>query len=426
MLKLDRWITIRLFCFLLPFLPASAASLEEEIKSATHEVVQRKDSDAYEFDWLRQRWVKYRDAEAALEAWSAGRNKPDEAARAQCVQRLDRAWLKDLRTIAATGDFADIKPGSNQGADETPAGPDPKNDPPLNAIYTALREQVIATKRPRLIAALIQSESAWLWYAELQADGEGYVKGGVKRRRNLAMADLGRRRIKELQHVADTLGFSLPPNPVADQFEGIDRDTVVSPDNRLRIEQATPDVWVVSNETNLRARLPEYAHGDDHTQIGMSSDFAFSPGNQWILRTQKIYHLEDGAYLYKRLPRTVVGYERATSEPLDILAWEFFQKAAQTPFFDPSAGGVVKFHSWKPGAVQLSLNSRLLPSPIKEVADFIVEYDLRKGTFSIPKDLQYHDRNAVQREGRRLLGSPPKSTDIMPQRFRRRAHSLRR
>ncbi len=388
-----------MFCILLPLLPASAASLEKEIRSATHDVLQRKNSNSYQFDWLHQRWVKYRDAEAALEAWSAGRTKPDEAAWARCVERLDRAWLKDLRTIAATGDFADLKPGTYQGTDQIPGGLAPNDDLPLRTIYTALREQVIATKTPGLIAALIQSQSAWLWYAGLQADGEGYLKDGVQGRRNLAMASLGRRRVNELQQVADTLGIPLAPKSVADQLYSLDQDTVVSPDNTLRIEQAGKDVWVVSNETNVRARLPEYPHGDDHTQIGMPSGFAFSPGNQWILRTQKIYHLEDGAYLYKRMPRKVVAYERATREPLDILAWKFFQKATKIPSFDPSEGGVVNFHSWKPAAVRLSLNSRILPAPIKQVVDFIVEYDLREGTFSIPKEFQDNDRTAVERTG---------------------------
>jgi hypothetical protein len=364
----SRGLAIRLLCILLPLLPASAASLEKEIKSATHDVLQRKDSDANEFDWLHQRWVKYRDAEAALEAWSAGRIKPDEAARARCVERLDRAWLKDLRTIAATGDFADLKPGSYQGADQIPGGLGPNDDLPLRAIYTDLRERVIATKTSGLIASLIQSESAWLWYAGLQADGEGYLKDGGPGRRNLAMADLGRRRVDELQQVADTLGIALAPHPIADQLYGLDQDTVVSPDNSLRIEQAARDVWVVSNETNVRARLPEYPHGDDHTQIGMPSEFEFSPGNQWILRTQKIYHLESGAYLYKRVPRKVVGYERATREPLDILAWKFFQKAAKVPSLDPTAGGVINFRAWKPEPCNSASTRVFFQHPLKKLS----------------------------------------------------------
>jgi hypothetical protein len=170
-----------------------------------------------------------------------------------------------------------------------------------------------------------------------------------------------------------------------------------SPDLSLHIEQVHDAIsssdgylvndtaGVVSSRTGERALLPEK---DDELGIGRGnpyvavSEFFISPDNQWICRTQKFHHGMSAAYLYKRVKGLI--YQKATSKPLDVLTWRFFEQKAGVKIPPSSAEGVVNFVDWAPHSLILELN------PNKNLASKIegglVNYDLKTGKFSIPQN----------------------------------------
>jgi hypothetical protein len=385
--------------------PVRPDSVDDQLNAAYKKVLTRPDVDPDGLKWLETQWIAYRDAEANFEAHCAGAAKPNEEARQAALANLTLVRLRQLTHLAQNGQFDDLPSGTYRGTDAVPGGLEPHFESLSSGTYAVIRREMIALRQPALIATLIQSEKTWDAFAQVQADNEGIkdtrnsTDEAVTAQRNISMWHLDLLRLNDLQHDA-----SLIPLPITRSdlltAEGdttdLDNSTTVSPDGTLRIEQPSQsESWVISNLTDERFRLEELDH-DAHTNTAnaqMTSEYFFSPDNRWILRTQKIYHGLDGAYLYERVSPSKLTFKPATRQPLDVLAWKFFQGATKCTPFDFTQGGVVNFVSWKPGFLRLSLNAseRLT---FANVDDFVVAYDLKMGQFSIPPGLESHDRQA--------------------------------
>jgi hypothetical protein len=383
-----------------------ASDLNDQLNAAYKKILARSDVTPSEMNWLEQHWITYRDAEANFEATCANPTNSPETTRTAALENLTRIRLGQLEHLAADGKFADLKPGTYKGSDALPGGLDPNFNSVEANTYDVLRAALIARRQPVLIAALIASEKAWLNFAGLQEDNEGINRPNNPNDpngaavRNVAAQLLDEARLNELQHDASLVPISLPTGQLSPNGIDIntdDRSTYLSPDGTLRIEQPGRGICAVnSNLTGKRTELANVDHDAENNtgKVDMESEFEISPDNVWILRTQKIYHGLDGAYLYKRASTDKFEYQPATREALDVLAWKFFQQITKRKEVRPTEGGVVNFAGWKTGALRLSLNASSHETDT-DIADFIVAYNLKTGTFSIPKDVAAHNQKAV-------------------------------
>ena len=330
-----------------------------------------------ELQWTELHWIAYRDAEANLQAWIAGKSSPDEAARESSLNETTRRRTTELLQTAA-GKPGDISP------DNTPVSPANAGQG-LSAAdaYAALRSKVIAQNNADLISALILSQKAWLDFSELQGAGSEEAM-----------------RLKDLLADAKLLNIDLGKIPPEPDQDGLDRNTEVSPDHLLRIEQTGDhSAWVISNQTGARAQLPLAA---DEANVGRGqptvevSEFSISPDGRWIFRTQKFYHGMCGAYLYERA--SGLNYKAATDRPLDLPAWEYFGKMSHMK--DATEGGVVNFVAWKNGRLRISLNASSHLT-FGDVDDWRVDYDPETKSFSVPDNLKESDRKAFDPSSQR-------------------------
>jgi uncharacterized protein YecT (DUF1311 family) len=359
-----------------------ADDADDQLNAAYHQALAGGRVRPAELKWEEEHWLVYRDAEANLQAWIAGGTHPDEAARAASLARTTATRTNELRALAQTGPPANAPPTTSALPGADGATPDNLTD---DDAYRALKTAAISRHDPQLLAALILDQKAWLQFSQLQRDFES-VPGAAPRQDSLVRwrAD------------AAALGVPLPrtSSGTDDPFGDTDLDTEVSPDHLLRIEQSGGQGWLISNQTGQRALLPQK---QDEAGVGRStptvlvSEYAISPDDAWIFRTQKFYHGMCGAYLYHRV--SGLTYRAATPKPLDILAWHFFEQTTHMSLFNSAEGGVVRFVAWPPGQLRISLNAKetLIHG---FVADWIVDYDFAKGRFSIPTDHRESDRHA--------------------------------
>ena len=369
---------------------ACADTLDEQLNAAYQQASASKRIAPEGLKWTELHWITYRDAEANLQAWLSGRSQPDEAARQAILAQLTQVRLEELQHIAQDGTSGMVTDGGDAAHETLLVG---------NA-SAAVRQSIIDWGSPDLTSALLLDQKAWLEFSDLQADYDGYQphlsREEQLRRRSLSLARLYRLRLAQLQADAAKFDITIGP-PVsaaasAAEFK-TERESEVSPAHDLRIEQPEEgQCWVISNKTGERALLPT-AGDEANTGRGKPtvpvSDFAISPDEHWIFRLQKFYHGMNGAYLYER--DSGVHFKPATEQPLDILAWKFFQKS--TGNADPTAEGVVHFVSWDPGCLRFSLNASKRLT-FANVNDWLVDYDLKTKTFSIPPDAIEHDRAA--------------------------------
>jgi uncharacterized protein YecT (DUF1311 family) len=369
-----------------------AESQDDQLNAAYHEALASKKLDPESLKWIELHWIPFRDAEANLQAWISGKSLPDEAARQASIEHSTKVRLADLIHVAADGKSADLSVNYSTG------------DLAVAEAYSSLRQQVLAKNNPHLTAALISDQKAWLEFSELQADYDGGISspGKPDEMRAASAARLNGLRLSQLKADANALGISLAAPQPANGDEpdiGIDRNTEVSPDDMIRIEQDDQNennvqAWIISNTTGERALLPmkndEADTGRDKPTVSIS-EFAISPDHRWIFRTQKFYHGMCGAYLYQQI--SGLQYKAATEKPLDMLAWNFFKKAAPADNVDVTEGGVVNFSSWGHDYLRISLNAseRLT---FGNVNDWLVDYNLRARTFSVSAELKEHDRRS--------------------------------
>jgi uncharacterized protein YecT (DUF1311 family) len=378
------------------------AVLNDAYRSALHS----SHVDPEFLKWTEIHWITYRDAEADLQGRLAGGGKIDLAAKDGSLKISTELRIQELLHLAKDGFSGDLSDGATNQATDAVAD-----------AYRNLRMEAQAKGDPLLMSAVIADQKAWFVFSDLQADYDGYrpnhTEEDSNHNRQMSMLRMDRLRLAQLQNALSKLGISAkasatPAGPVT--MDQDDRSTELSPDGSIRIEQSdgaiTADdtgqtsapAWVVSNKTGQREKLPL----DDEKGVGRGnptvaiSEYAISPDDQWIFRTQKFYHGMCGAYLYRRV--SDLKYEKATLAPLDIMAWKFFQGHAKG-FADTSQGGVVNFVKWRSTALRISLNAsdRLT---FGNVGDWQVDYDLKTGSFSIPADQIEHDRQAVDESHR--------------------------
>jgi len=398
-------IDVALFGFVLAFATLVRAEVGDDpaLNQAYQEAVASKKINPESLKWTELQWITYRDAEAELQAKLGGSSKPDDAARVASLKATTAMRTAELQHLAKDGTSADLAEGRLEEAGVTNA-------------YATLRKVAIASHDPDLIAAVIADQKAWLAFSGLEIDYDGYVPGhgSDPEKRRMSAVRLDRLRLAQLEADLSRLGVHEDTPDAAREATSRpnDRMTEVSPDHLLRIEQ-TDDAtwttsgfpvpataWIISNQTGERETLPLK---DDETGIGRGdptvalSEYAISPDGQWIFRTQKFFHGMDGAYLYKRA--TGLHYAKATERPLDILAWEFFQATTHVAVTDTTHGGVIRFVAWEPHALRISLNAaeRLT---FANVNNWLADYDLTTGKFSVPVDAAAHDAKAFDASGR--------------------------
>ncbi len=344
--------------------------------------------------WTETKWIAYRDAEANLDATIKGGMPTDEVARKASLQKRTEIRIAELRHLAKDRFSGDLPPDSA-----------PDEDSQVEAAYSDLRNAVTLRHDPELIAAVIEDQKAWGIFSQLQADYDGFRPGPSRvdenrqneiRRRAILRMDI--LRLAQLQADLSALAISgavtVAPSPAPVQDD--DRNTTLSPDNSIRIEQVNGTSKVYSNKTGESRDLPKTADelgtGRDKPTVEIS-EYAISPDNAWIFRTQKFYHGMCGAYLYKRTEG--LEYDFATKEPLDALAWKFFQKEVHGDGLDVSQGGVVRGDFKTADDLRLSLNAaeRLT---FADVNDWEVDYNLTNGTFSVPAEVTEHDHEAFK------------------------------
>ncbi len=393
-----------LFWLVLAFATPVGAEVENDaaLNQAYQAAVASKKIDPESLKWTELQWITYRDAEAELQAKLTGGSKPDDAARVTSLQAITAVRIAELQHLAKDGTSADLAEGRLEEAGVANA-------------YATLRKAAIASHDPDLIAAVIADQKAWLAFSGLVADYDGYVPGhgSDPEKRRMSAVRLDQLRLAQLEADLSRLGVHEDaPDPTQETTSPTnDRMTEVSPDHLLRIEQTNDATgttngfspmtsWIISNRTGEREVLPLK---DDETGIGRGnptvaeSEYAISPDGQWIFRTQKFYHGMDGAYLYKRA--TGLHYTKATARPLDILVWEFFQATTHVAATDTTNGGVIRFVAWEPHALRISLNAseRLT---FANVNNWVADYDLTTGKFSVPADAAAHDAKAFDASGR--------------------------
>jgi len=378
-----------------------ADNLDEQLNAAYQKALatleSKKVGDAEILKWTELHWITYRDAEADLQAWLAGKSAPDKAARKMSLAQSTQTRLTELQHIVKDGTSGDYN----------------AEDPVTAHAYATLRQAIIAKRNPELTAALILDQRAWLYFSDLQVGDDGYFPLHQDQGQNALGNSLPARRVQsrlvQLQADASILGvdISQPPSDADTAKEtGLDRDTEISPDHILRIEQTYSGdpygpSWVVqscvvSNKTEQRALLPEpeeeatTGNGRGKPTV-LISEYAISPDKRWIFRTQKFYHGMCGAYLYERT--SGLNYELATQEPFDILAWKSFKKITQVDVPDVTQGGVVKFAAWGSGSLRISLNASKRLT-FADVNNWLVDFDLKTKMFSVPADIQEHDHKA--------------------------------
>ena len=344
--------------------------------------------------WTETKWITYRDSEANLQATIKEKTPPDEEARKALLQSATEVRIAELRHLTKDGFSGDL-----------PASSAPDQASLVDAAYTNLRNAATLRHNPNLIAAVIEDQKAWDTFSQLQADYDGMKAGPASvdedhqneiRRRAILRMDI--LRLAQLQADLAVLGITgaatIAPSSASVQDD--DSNTTVSPDKSIRVEQINGTSWVYSNRVGESRALPQTAdelgagRGKPTVEI---SEYFISPDNKWILRTQKFYHGMCGAYLYKRTEG--LKYKFATKEPLDALAWTFFQRDVHGDSLDVTQGGVVRGYFKTKDDLRLSLNAaeRLT---FADVDDWDVDYNLKTGTFSIPAEAQEHDRDAFK------------------------------
>ena len=174
--------------------------------------------------------------------------------------------------------------------------------------------------------------------------------------------------------------------------------TFTSPDKATEIEQYSKDGGDFEMKWQAWAR-----HGEQMTELkpeqGYPSGFRFTSDSQWLVRMQKtgsgeqdlfLYHVENGAFV------------SATKQSLGDLAWAYFHSRPDTRKmkldYHISANlmkGTETAYRWlgvdwpDNRYLLISLSGEMGKHPknvaVKGLADWKCRYDLKTGTFDVPK-----------------------------------------
>ena len=377
---------------------------DEELNQAYGEAVKAMKGNAErkgELKSVQQAWIAYRDAQADFEAWFQGGKAPREEA----MEHLTMARTDELRHIAKNGVSRDLP----AAADETAAGDEA-------TVYADLRGRITASHNAEWIVGYIKAEQAWNTFADRQSAFDGSA-GGAKheqdesdKREQIAASLLKRSRAGLLKRMSEWGGF--PPAVAAGAKEeeqpADDSTTCFSPRKNFRIEQISSakgeddegrvEIWVVSNETSKRVRLPEVQIRSDETSgdIGFPSSFSFSPDEHWIFRTQKIVSGVGAGYLYERKAPDALEFNPVGKGRWDSMAWRFFAKTAGYKASEDELAemGVIRAEAWRNGKLRINLSAKEL-SDGKQVGGWRADYDLAKKSFEVPPELQASNRAAI-------------------------------
>lgn len=379
---------------LLGALPLEAEDDDEELNQAYGEAVKGNAKRKEQLKSVQRAWIAYREAQADFEAWFQGGKAP----RAEALEHLTMARTDELLHMGKNGASRDLP----AVADEAAAGDEV-------SLYFDLRSRIAAAHNAGWIVDYIKAEQAWRTFADLQSAFDGNAGGANNeesdKREQIAASLLNRNRTGLLKMVSKWGGF--PPAVAAGEKEeeqpSDESNTYVFPGKDFRIEQIAAvkgeeeegrvEIWVVSNETSKRMRLPEVQTSGE---IGFPSSFSCSPDGHWLFRTQKVVSGVGAGYLYERQSSDALELRPVGETRWDVAAWRFFAKTAgsKIPEEELSQTGVIAAEAWKNGKLRVSLSAKELNDG-NQVAGWLADYDLAKKTFAVPPELKAHNRAAI-------------------------------
>ena len=224
------------------------------------------------------------------------------------------------------------------------------------------------------------------------------------------------------------IGFIIAAPAHADgpgsQFKRLADETFTSPDRQVRVEQYSRKSGefdrVYQFWTFDKARRRGFVLNPDEQDelAGYPAGFRFSPNSQWLVRMQKLGAGTQTMFLYRRN-----GYQflPATAKPFGDLAWEYFfgqpvAKEIHRDIRDVDAlnhsqvnllKGLDENYAWlgqhwpdsRYIVISLSFDAQGEDKPLPWVEGWRCVYDVKTGTFSIPRDFADHNAKTVKMPG---------------------------
>jgi hypothetical protein len=199
-----------------------------------------------------------------------------------------------------------------------------------------------------------------------------------------------------------------------------DADAIfTSPDRQIRVEQYAADkgdhgflyqFWTFDDTRQHPSLLNP---GETTDLAGYPAGFRFSPDSQWLVRMQKTGSGSQDLFLYRR---NGLEFSSATPKPLSEMAWDYFwgspasKKLRRDPknrdelshVFAALVKGMDDNYTWlgvhwpdsRYVVISLNFDAQGEDKPLPYIEDWWCAYDLKTGTFSVPRTFAEHNAKA--------------------------------
>jgi uncharacterized protein YecT (DUF1311 family) len=135
-----------------------AQNSDTQLNAIYQEIIAAKKVNPDTLKTVQLRWIAYRDAQAELDAWGAGKTAPDEAARKASLERTTEERIVELQHIAQDGTSGDLP---------SPASGSEKEE--LTRAYAGLVQAIGTNQLPGVLTAFMPAQQAWLNFSIAQA-----------------------------------------------------------------------------------------------------------------------------------------------------------------------------------------------------------------------------------------------------------------
>jgi Lysozyme inhibitor LprI len=208
---------------------------------------------------------------------------------------------------------------------------------------------------------------------------------------------------------------------------------VTAPSGKFYVEADPGLTLVMSNDANVRSRLPSPSGDEEENKMGQSDETAplpiafISPDEQWILCTNPVGYTDSSVLLLYRNKQDL-QYELATPERFDTAAWKFFrreEKVDEKMIGIPWSGGAAQYRSidfvdWSSdsGRLLIALSASIGPpeegsggSSFKSgIGWWLCYFNTSTGAFETTERLRQSNRGARKRWKDYSLTVPPPPT----------------
>jgi hypothetical protein len=365
-----------------------AESVDDQLNTAYSAILNAPNANPQQIEELKHvegAWLGFRSYWANLEA-TAGRVSPDGNIRQAATERITRQRTEQLRHIAKDGAAVDF----------------PAQPLEMEAIkYFNRLQSIFINKKwePNL------DTFRWLQFAESQAKYDARWQAPAPAPGDTKEFD---ERMAKLQTVYDHLflghlkALAASAGLNAEDLTGGEGPTGQNTVATLPSAKGGFRLVVFRTSANVAKAWVVPANGGAHTELplenssGYDREFHVSPDGQWIVCTGKVAVGTGGIWLFHRAAPADFRFEVVAD--FEAKVWKYFVETSGVK----AEGGTISFTAWRPDAMRFVLGSTVHHNAAeRDVTGWQAEYDLDKKTFSVPKEFEKANRQALVPRGGR-------------------------